>query len=179
MKNCVFITNFAVFQASFLVLGSAFNWCFCLVLYFLNFICWWHECKSWKKTLFDEMFLSYIWFWVENCFSELTDVTGQLKTTVQLLGMQLLPLGFTVARLVLQKSFIIYCLDLFLLDHLFSTFQTVPQTLELFFFSLSLLLTFYDISDKFAACLYFSSVLLIKAAIALSSSFSLPCPGYW
>ena len=85
--------------------------------------------------------------------------------------------GSAEAGQVLKKSFIMFCLDLFLFGSLsFPLFQTALQTLELFLTFCSL--AFYDISDSLPLFVSISSsVLLIKAAITLSSSFSLSYPG--
>ena len=58
IDNYIFITNFAAFQASFLVLCAVSKHFWCLVV-FLNFICWWYECKSWKPCLVRYFFLAY------------------------------------------------------------------------------------------------------------------------
>ena len=68
------------------------------------------------KTLFDEMFLSCAYgFESMRTISQnwLADVSGQLKTTVPLLKMQLLPLDLLWLDQCLKSLFIIFYLNLF------------------------------------------------------------------
>ena len=69
-----------------------------------------------KKLLFDEMFLSCgCGFESMRTVSQnwLADVTVQLKTTCVTLGNAVVFGGFTKVKPVFQKSFIMFCLDLF------------------------------------------------------------------
>ena len=59
---------------------------------------------------------------------------GSLKQLVPLLRMQLSLGYFAEAKPVLQKPFIMFCLDLFYYFTFLSTFQTALQTLEQFLF---------------------------------------------
>ena len=79
-----------------------------------------------------------------------------------------------IVHFQIQKSFIMFCLNLFCWLSSFFTFQTALQTLELFlFFLLSHWLSMTSLtSSQFISIS--SSVLFIKAAITLSSS-SLSC----
>ena len=102
---------------------------------------------------------------------------GSLRPTYATLWEHSCLWGFTEARPVLQKSFLMFCMDFFRWLTFLSTFQIALQTLGLFlFFALS------DISMTSLTSLQFiyvsSSVLLINAVIALPSfSFSHSCPG--
>ena len=123
-----------------------------------------------KKLLFDEMF-SFLHMALreyEKTVSQnwLADIAGQLKTTCATLVNAVVfgdLLRLTKSLSSICSAWICFCWLTFL-----STFQAALQTLELFYFcplwlSMTYLTTllFFSIS---------SSVLLIKAAIALSSS---------
>ena len=79
---------------------------------------------------------------------------GSLKQLVPLFENAAIFWDFTKVRSVLQKPFIMFCLDLFYWLTFLSTFQTSLQTLELFLFLF--FLAFYDISDKFTVFLFLS-----------------------
>ena len=107
----------------------------------------------------------------------LTDVTGQLKITCATLCECSCFGGFTEARPVLKSPFIMFCLDLFYLAHLHFHFSSSTPN----FRTVSLLVIsdfLWHLWQVYSLVSISSSVLFIKAAIALPSSFfTLSCYG--
>ena len=114
------------------------------------------------KTMFGEMFfLSY--FDYERTAFQIANITGQLKTTCVTLFEWRCLWVFTEVKPELQKSFIMFCLNLLYWPIFISTFSNSSsnfRTAFLFAFSL----TFYDISDKFSVCLYLLVCALHKSS---------------
>ena len=131
MNNCI--------SSLILLLSKHHFWClvvFLFLVYLLNFICWWHEYKSWK-TLFDEMFFLVYGFEYEWKLSLRTDwlmSQGSLRPLCHSCECSCC-LGFYWGQISTPKSLSSCSVwTLFYLAHLLFTFQTVLQTLELFLF---------------------------------------------
>ena len=125
------------------------------------------------------MFLSCIWLWDETVSQNwLADATGQLRQLVPLLCECSCLWGLTEAKPALQKSFIIFCLDLLywltFLSHfsnISSNFRTVSIFCSLWLFMTSLT------SLQFCLYLFICAFHQSSHFTAFFSSLACPCPG--